>query len=227
MQQMQIITTIADDLTESSKIKNFQLDNAKNIDNSVSTTVSESIQNELQSQIDTSSRVESISSDESKQVSNPQCNSSNNINNNNNKYMDMVNLNSINSLKIEFLIKFIYYLHNLQLFGSVENKLIKKSIFSRRHLDGKPSTTANLITHNQKCRCYEEMLSGYLILLDYIFNEKYIFNGSRLKFDDYFLKFSTPKSTYLNKNKLTLNLNNVKLSGNMSSIFEEEESKYI
>ena len=41
------------------------------------------------------------------------------------------------------------------------------------------------------------MLSCYLVLVDYVFNEKLVFNGSRTLLDEYLLKISAPKSNYL------------------------------
>lgn len=110
-------------------------------------------------------------------------NAANNTSNSNN--VDIINMNSINSLKIEFLVKFVYYIHNVQLFEHA----VKRSLGDE--------ATAVASCYSCRCICFKDMLSCYLVLVDYVFNEKLVFNGSRTLLDEYFLKISSPKSNYL------------------------------
>lgn len=213
--QMEIITTIAAD--NDRKNIDFKLENGKNDLSINSPKLSSSrsqsdLQFELQSQIpideEKKNKFDLINNNKGLNTAvNNTNNNQSSINSSssgvNSKSIDYVHSHAIQFLQIEFLTKFIHYMHNFELYSSLENKLIYKSQYPNK-----------IITNNQKCLCYKDMLASYLILIDYKFNEKFI-NGARMCFDELFKMPISSFSSYLNDN----------INTNLGSYFQDSDQQ--
>lgn len=241
-QQMEIITTIA---AEDSKKVDFKLDNRPD------EPINEFHNDILLSQVDLNTTANKNEPNNPPFVStNPTFTVETKPQVTSNNCLDSLNINLIQKLKIEFITKFIYFLHNYQFNQSLEVKLLNRSFQIRKQTKDLEKDVDNVtgdkisdlndddlvnnsnkkrkiyesmtnlnkinsdscllninfVTNNQKCSCFRDMLNSFLILIDYQFSEKFMFNGARLNFEHYFLKTSASSSSYLFYNQINENL---------------------
>ena len=85
-------------------------------------------------------------------------------------------------LQTQFLSNYVHFLHNYQLFNSIQAGFNEPSL------------------ETPKCLCFKEMLTSFLVILDHQFNEKFI-NGSGLWIDEC-LKSNMSITPFLGINEL-------------------------
>ena len=100
---------------------------------------------------------------------------------------DTFNMNMVKYLQNEFTTKFFYFLNNTQLSQAVEDR------FFAVH------TCTHLISNQLRCHCYKDMLTSLIILVDYQFNEKFIYECGNVKFLDFFRRFASSNLVYLSE----------------------------
>ena len=220
---MQIITTIGEESGDGLKIKNFKLDKPNNTTTtetraSTPTTPFIDTNMDLTSQLDSANNKTLTSTNQSSSQPTATTTSSTT---NSTVNVDLINMNEINALKIELLVKFAYYVHNVQLFEALVTSRSKRK---------------NTVAYTCRCACSNDMIYCYLVLVDYVFNEKMVFNASRSMLDEYLRRLSRPKSNYLfetraNKVVSTLALRDESATsqklGRACAIYEESKQKLI
>lgn len=201
----QIITTIAADDNNSTTLASidYKLEKTPFLPTSKSQTdlCNEFLQS--QSSVDDEKRIKSEL--KSAEASSNQANAPS-LNTNNSNGVDAISSSCIQSLQVEFLTKFISYLHNMQFYASLETKLIAKSVNTKKKVD-KKGQRKSTSTHGQKCMCYSNMLVSFLIMIDYKFNEKFI-NGARLDLNECYLTPFKSYTSYLFNQNLDLDETN-------------------
>jgi hypothetical protein len=204
----QIITTIAADESSTAASIDYKLEKTPFLPTSKSQTdlCNEFLQSQSSADDERKTKSELIKSAEAgaHQALNA-ANSSLSANDSNG--VDAISSSCIQSLQVEFLTKFISYLHNMQFYASLEAKLIAKAESMKSKKVNRNGPRKSTSTHGQKCMCYSNMLVSFLILIDYKFNEKFI-NGARLDLNECYLSPFKSCTAYLFNQNLDLDETN-------------------
>ncbi len=87
---------------------------------------------------------------------------------------DILIKNMVKSLQSRFMAEFLFFLNHAFIGQTIEDRFFNVE-------------TCTLLLSNQlQCACYKDMLNSFLILIDYQFTEKFLYEFGNFKFVDYF-----------------------------------------